>query len=90
MIFFTALFNYARAHPADVAAVAALIPALGVTAIHDADAELGAEIEAAQSGREGYAAGIAAHDPARHAEELAPLALRAGTQTTIRSSPLRS
>lgn len=72
----TALLNYASSFPGDVAAVAALIPAVDVTEIHDADEEMGVEIEAAYGGRDGYAAAIETHDPVRRAEEFRALRLR--------------
>jgi hypothetical protein len=72
----TALLNYARRNPEDVAGVAALIPALDLEAAHDRDPRLGAEIEAAYGGAAGYRQRARAHNPATHAETYSSLPLR--------------
>ena len=72
----TALLNYARSRPGRVAAVAALIPAVEVAAIHDADGRLGAEIEAAYGGPAGYRERVADLDPSANVEELRALPLK--------------
>lgn len=64
----TALLNYARRRRGDVAAVAALIPALDLEAIHDRSAEMASEIEDAYGGASGYAEAAADHNPMAHAE----------------------
>jgi hypothetical protein len=64
----TALLNYARRRRGDVAAVAALIPALDLAAIHDRSEDMAAEIEAAYDGASGYAKAVDRYNPMAHAE----------------------
>jgi len=71
----TALLNYARRTRADVAAVAALIPALDLEAIHDRSAEMASEIETAYGGGAGYAEVATEHNPMAHAEKYRGLPL---------------
>lgn len=66
----TALLNHARARRDEVAAIAALIPAVDLEAAHDRGGHVGPEIEAAYGGGAGYSAEARSHNPAAHAEEL--------------------
>jgi hypothetical protein len=72
----TALLNYAARRPADVAGVAALIPAVDLAAAHDRDPRIGLEIEAAHGGPDGYRRAAETHNPAAAAERLAVVPLR--------------
>lgn len=85
----TALLNYARNNPGNLAALLLVVPATGVSDIHDNNRSgLAAEIEAAYGGAAGWAAAAAAHDPslntAAHRAQGIPMKLfYGGADTTV-------
>lgn len=68
-------FNYLRANPGKVAAVASLLPAVDLAYFHDVNPEANAdpaEIEAAYGGLAAYQAALPTHSPAVHKASGAP------------------
>lgn len=92
----TALLNYTRANPANVAALLLIVPAVNLTDIHDNNRSgNAANIETAYTNLAGWQAAAATHDPAlntaTHASQAIPMFLIYGdSDTTIAPSTVTS
>lgn len=84
----TALLNYARANPANVAALLLIVPAVDVSDIHDNNrGGNAAGIETAFGGAAGWASAAATHDPslnlATHKSQSIPIKMLYGGGDTV-------
>lgn len=92
----TALLNYTRANPTNVAALLLIVPAVNLTDIHDNNRSgNAANIEAAYGGAAAWTTAAAAHDPAlntaTHASQAIPTFIIYGdADTTILPSSVTS
>lgn len=92
----TALLNYTRNNPANVAALLLIVPAVNLTDIHDNNRSgLAASIETAYTNLAGWQAGAATHDPAlntaTHASQAIPTFIFYGDgDTTVTPSSVTS
>lgn len=71
-------FNYLRANPTKVAAIASILPVVDLAFIHDSNPEANAdpaEVEAAYGGLTAYQAAVATHSPAVHKAKSCPIRL---------------
>ena len=72
----TALLNYTRNNPTNVAALFLIVPAVNVADIHDNNRSgLATEIENAYGGSAGWASAASTHDPAQQTAAFAALGL---------------
>lgn len=79
-------FNYLRANPTKVAAIAGILPVVDLAFIHDANPEANAdpaEVEAAYGGLAAYQAALPTHSPVIHKASGSPSAIWYSTSDPI-------